>query len=159
MTKERFLAANAIALITHTIAQPFDLIKIRSQMLQEGKTFIGIGMQRGWYPMEIGQEILNAGGGLKKFYSSIDAFLIRTLTYTTARTWSFLYFYDWINPDPRRQARPDYYAAAGLAGGAIAGIVTNPVEIVFARMQVDEMYPEIARRNYKHFFDGLFRVS
>jgi len=50
MNKERFYAANAIALITHTITQPFDLIKVRSQMLQEGKTFTGLGFQRGWYP-------------------------------------------------------------------------------------------------------------
>jgi dicarboxylate transporter 10 len=89
----------------------------------------------------------------------MDAFLIRTLTYTTARTWSFLYFYDRINPDPRRQARPDYYAFAGLAGGLLAGIATNPFEIVLTRMQADEMYPVGARRGYKHFFDGLFRVA
>lgn len=109
--------------------------------------------------MQIAEEIFSAGGGLKKFYTSIDAFLFRTVAYTTARTWGFLYFYDWINPDPRRQARPDYYAAAGIAGGAIAGIVTTPFDVVFTRMQVDELYPESARRNYKHFFDGLFRVS
>lgn len=45
---------------------------------------------------------MRAGGGLKKFYSSFDAFFLRTVGYTTARVWSFLYFYDWINPDPRR---------------------------------------------------------
>ena len=59
-------------------------------------------MQRGWYPMQIAEEIYNSGGGLRKFYTSIDAFVIRTFAYTTARTWGFLYFYDWINPDPRR---------------------------------------------------------
>jgi hypothetical protein len=66
---------------------------------------------------------------------------VRTFSYTTARVWGFLYFYDWINPDPRRLARPDYFVAAGAAGGLLAGIITNPTEIVFARMQVDEMYP------------------
>jgi hypothetical protein len=89
----------------------------------------------------VAEEILNAGGGLRKFYTSIDGFLIRTFTYTTLRTSCFLYFYDWINPDPRRLARPDYFVAAGVAGGLIAGLISNPVEIVFARMQVDEMYP------------------
>ena len=71
----------------------------------------------------------------------IDAFVVRTFAYTTARVWSFLYFYDWINPDPRRLARPDYYVMAGLAGGFVGGVISNPAEIVFARMQVDEMYP------------------
>ena len=66
---------------------------------------------------------------------------MRTFSYTTARVWGFLYFYDWINPDPRRLARPDYFVAAGAAGGLLAGIITNPTEIVFSRMQVDEMYP------------------
>jgi hypothetical protein len=47
---------------------------------------------------------------------------------------------------------------AGLAGGAVAGVVTNPIETVFARMQVDELYPEANRRNYKNFFDGLMKT-
>jgi len=87
-------------------------------------------------------ETFNAGGGLRKFYSKLDAFVIRTMAYTTARVWGFLYFYDWINPDPRRQARNDFYAYAGIAGGLAGGILSNPAEIVFTRMQVDEMYPE-----------------
>jgi len=29
-----------------------------------------------------------------------------------------------------------------MAGGMTAGILSNPFEIVFKRMQVDEMYPE-----------------
>ena len=49
--------------------------------------------------------------------------------------------------------------AAGVAGGFISGVVTNPIDLIFARMQVDEMYPERARRNYKHFLDGLYKVS
>ena len=56
MNKERFFAANAIALITHTIVsnhhiilqtQPLDLVKTRTQLLQEGKGFTGIGFRRG----------------------------------------------------------------------------------------------------------------
>jgi hypothetical protein len=50
MNPESFVAANVMALITHTITQPLDTVRLRSQMLQEGKTFIGLGMQRGWYP-------------------------------------------------------------------------------------------------------------
>lgn len=85
--------------------------------------------------------------------------MLRTVSYTTARVWAFCYFYDKVNTDPRRIARPDYFVAAGLTGGLVAGLVTNPFEIVFARMQADEMYPTQARRNYKHFLDGFFKVS
>jgi len=94
---------------------------------------------------------------IDEFYR-IDAFLVRTFTYTTARIWGFLYFYDKLNADPRRVARPDFMVAAGVAGGFVAGVITNPVDIVFARMQVDELYPEAGRRNYKHFLDGLYKV-
>lgn len=83
---------------------------------------------------------------------------MRTFAYTTARVWGYCYFYDWINKDPRRLARPDFLALAGAAGGFVAGVITNPVDIVFARMQVDELYPEAGKRNYKHFIDGLYRV-
>ncbi|MFS8160625.1 MAG: MC/SLC25 family protein [Candidatus Roizmanbacteria bacterium] len=85
--------------------------------------------------------------------------MLRTVSYTTARVWAFCYFYDKVNPDSRRLARPDYLVAAGLTGGFIAGLITNPVEVVFTRMQADEMYPVQARRNYKHFLDGLMKVS
>jgi hypothetical protein len=109
--------------------------------------------------MQVLNETYAAGGGIKKFYSSWDAFAIRTLTYTTARIWGFLTFYDWINPDARRVARLDFYAYAALAGGAMGGLLANPFQIVFARMQVDEMYPERARRNYRGFLDGITKVA
>jgi solute carrier family 25 (mitochondrial oxoglutarate transporter), member 11 len=105
------------------------------------------------------RDISAAGGGFKKFYSCPDAFFLRTVTYTTARIWGFLYFYDWMNPDPRRQARQDFYAMAAYAGGLVGGVLSNPFEIVFTRMQADEMYPEQCRRNYKNFADGLIKVA
>lgn len=42
MNKDRFFAANALALITHSLTQPFDMVKSRAQILQEGKGFNGI---------------------------------------------------------------------------------------------------------------------
>lgn len=95
---------------------------------------------------------------MRRFYTSLDGFVIKTMAYTTARVWSFLLFYDWLNPDPRRTARPDWMIMAGAGGGFIAGVVTNPIDLVFARMQVDELYPEQCRRNYKNFLDGLTRA-
>jgi hypothetical protein len=46
------------------------MVKIRSQMLQEGKTFCGLGMQRGYYPFQILEEIHMAGGGIAKYYKT-----------------------------------------------------------------------------------------
>lgn len=46
-----------------------------------------------------------------------------------------------------------------LAAGGIAGIVGNPGEIIMVRMQGDFAKPPEKRLNYKHCFDGLFKVS
>jgi hypothetical protein len=81
------------------------------------------------------------------------------VAYTTARVWGFTYFYDKLNKDPRRLARPDSFVLAGVLGGFTAGVVTNPVDIVFNRMQVDELYPEAARRNYRNILHGLYKVG
>lgn len=159
MTKERFYAANVVALITHAVTQPFDLIKVRSQMLQEGKNFNGLGLNRGYNPFQIYTEIAEAGGGYKTWYTSYSGFVSKTLAYTTSRVWLYLYFYDRLNKDPRRHARPDKTAYAGILGGMMAGIVSNPLEIVFTRMQVDQLYPRGYKRNYTGLYDGLSKVA
>lgn len=120
--------------------------------------YTGTGFQKGFPIAQVFNEIHAAGGGMRKFWTSLDGYVARTMAYTTARCWGFLYFYDWFNPDPRRTGK-DGLIFAGLIGGAIAGVVTNPVELVFTRMQVDEIYPDSYRRNYKSFFDGLMRAS
>jgi hypothetical protein len=155
MNFERFCAANTIALVTHALTQPIDLVKTRSQMLQEGRPFTGIGFERGFYPFNIFDEIHRSGGGIRAMFTGLDAFAVRTIGYTTARTWAFLYFYDWINPDPRRNARMDSMFTAALFGGMVAGVLTNPIELVYTRMQADAMYPEAYRRNYTSFAQGL----
>lgn len=96
---------------------------------------------------------------MRKMYSSLDGFVFRTMAYTTARLSGFLYFYDWLNPDPRRTARISNMAITGLLGGFVGGVLCNPAELVFARMQVDEVYPEGYKRNYKHFFDGVHKAA
>lgn len=159
MNKERFFAANIIALLTHTITQPFDLIKVRSQMLQEGKTFNGIGLYRGYNAYTIFEEISKAGGSYKTWYTAWDGFFARTFTYTTCRVWAYLFFLDRMNKDPRRYPRPDTQCFAGIAGGLVAGIVTNPIEIVYTRMQVDDLYPKGYKRGYTSLYDGLVKTG
>ena len=109
--------------------------------------------------MQMFNEIHQAGGGISNMMTSWDGFLAKTMAYTTARVWGFLLFYDKLNPDPRRTARIDYYIMAGMGGGFLAGVVTNPIDLVFTRMQVDELYPEQCRRNYRGILDGLMRAT
>lgn len=109
-------------------------------MFQEGKTFHGIGFQRGDNPYVMLTEIAKQGGGLKKYYTSYEGFLLKTVGYTTARVGAFCYFYDWINGDPRRYARPEKLLMSAIPAGLIAGLISNPFEIVFSRMQADDLY-------------------
>jgi len=66
---------------------------------------------------------------------------------------------DKVNPDTRRVARWDKFIPAALVGGVVAGVVTNPFELVFARMQVDQLYHPSARHNYRNYFDGLVKAG
>lgn len=68
---------------------------------------------------------------MKKFYTSYEGFAIRTVGYTTVRTASFLYFYDWFNKDPRRYARPEMLLYTAIPAALITGVLTNPFELVF----------------------------
>lgn len=52
----------------------------------------------------------------------------------------------------------DWMAMSAMAGGLVAGVAINPIDMVFTRMQVDELYPEAYRRNYKNVVDGLLKV-
>jgi hypothetical protein len=159
MNKDRFVAANVLALITHAITQPLDLIKVRAQCMQEGKTFNGLGIQRGYNSYQLFSEISHAGGAYKTWYTSYEGFFLKTFAYTNARIGAYLWFFDRLNHDPRRYARPDRQIMAGIAGGLVAGFLTNPIEIVFARMQTDDMFPTTRRRNYTSFYDGLVKTT
>jgi hypothetical protein len=86
-------------------------------MLQEGKRFTRIVFRRALHIIDVFNDIYAEGGGIKKFYSSFGAFLLRTVVNTTTRIWGYLSFYDWINPDARRQPKPDFYAYTGIEVG------------------------------------------
>lgn len=94
---------------------------------------------------------------MKKFYTSYEGFALKTIAYNSIRISSFLYFYDWINHDPRRYAKPEKLLYAAIPGGLIAGLLTNPFELVFTRMQAEDMYHKNYRRNYASFWDGLIK--
>ena len=79
------------------------------------------------------------------------------MSYTTFRTACFLYFFDIFNQDPRRYARPEWLQYPAFFGGMAAGILSNPFEIVFSRMQADPLYT--VGRGYKSFYDGFLKTA
>lgn len=96
---------------------------------------------------------------MKKFYTSYEGFAIRTVGYTTVRTASFLYFYDWFNKDPRRYARPEMLLYTAIPAALITGVLTNPFELVFTWMQAEPMYHKNYRRGYNTFWEGLLKAN
>lgn len=56
-------------------------------------------------------------------------------------------------------ARLDKFVMAGVAGGFIAGVLQNPFELVYTRMQVEELYPRAYQRGYTSFADGFAKVA
>jgi hypothetical protein len=44
-------------------------------------------------------------------------------------------------------------------GGFAAGVLANPVEIVYNRQAADALYPRHLQRNYSNFFDGLLKCN
>lgn len=48
---------------------------------------------------------------------------------------------------------------ASFCGGFAAGVVTNPVDIVYNRQAADALLPNQIRRNYTSFLDGLIKVN
>ncbi|MFM7852304.1 MAG: MC/SLC25 family protein, partial [Flammeovirgaceae bacterium] len=48
---------------------------------------------------------------------------------------------------------------SGFLGGFTAGVMSNPIEIVYNRQVADGLLPNHLKRNYSNFFDGLLKVN
>ena len=51
------------------------------------------------------------------------------------------------------------FSIAGFLGGFTAGVISNPIEIVYNRQAADALLPNHLKRNYSNFFDGLLKVN
>lgn len=48
---------------------------------------------------------------------------------------------------------------SSLIAGGVGSIFGTPADLILIRMQSDQTLPLEQRRNYKHFFDALARIS
>ncbi|XP_071443757.1 mitochondrial dicarboxylate carrier isoform X1 [Hetaerina americana] len=136
------LASAGAACCTH----PLDLLKVHLQTQQEGKLSI----------IRLTFNIVKQQGVLA-LYNGLSASLCRQLTYSTTRFGIYEVAKQTVAPSG--EAIPFYQrvAMASLAG-ACGGFIGTPADMVNVRMQNDIKLPVDKRRNYKHAFDGLFRV-
>lgn len=50
-------------------------------------------------------------------------------------------------------------AYAGFMGGFCAGVLTNPIDVVYNRQVADALYPDHLKRNYTSLIDGLIKAN
>lgn len=84
--------------------------------------------------------------------------IARSLWYGGFRAYFWSLSYNYFNPDPRRSPHWGVSFLAGFLGGFCAGVVANPVDIVYNRQVADALYPQHLQRNYSSFLDGLMKV-
>ncbi|CAD5224395.1 unnamed protein product [Bursaphelenchus xylophilus] len=135
------LAGAGGAMVTH----PLDLIKVH---LQTQQTKIAL-------PTLVKQ--VYRSDGISGFYNGLTASVLRQMTYSLSR----FAVYEGVKKqvDDGKGPMP-FYQKVALAGfsGAIGGFVGQPADLVNVRMQNDMKLPAAERRNYKHAFDGIYRI-
>lgn len=136
------LASAGAACCTH----PLDLLKVHLQTQQEGKLSI----------IRLTGHIIKEQGVLA-LYNGLSASLCRQLSYSTTRFGIYEVAKQSVAPHGEEISFPTRVAMAAAAGAA-GGFIGTPADMVNVRMQNDIKLPPEKRRNYKHAFDGLFRV-
>lgn len=89
----------------------------------------------------------------------MSAGLLRQATYTTTRLGVYQFLEDGYKE--RNGVLPGFFwkLLYGMSAGGIGAIVGTPAEITLVRMTADGRLPPAERRNYKHAFDALARIT
>ncbi|KAF5293599.1 hypothetical protein FQA39_LY03084 [Lamprigera yunnana] len=136
------LASAGAACITH----PLDLLKVQMQTQQEGKISL----------LQLTKNIIKKQG-VTALYNGLSASLCRQLTYSTTRFGMYEITKQTVQKSGVEAGFGTKVAIAAISG-AVGGFVGTPADMVNVRMQNDIKLPPEKRRNYKHAFDGLWRV-
>jgi hypothetical protein len=157
----------AISLFTGVLTAPAELVKTRSQLLQEGRVVHGWNQYRGVPSIRLIYEVVDSGAGVRGLWKGLDTVIVKSLATGFSRTYLWCLIYNYTNPDPRRiffillkGAR--YWPAVSLSNfmtGFAVGVAVNPFEIVYTRQVTDSILPAQTRRNYTSFLNGLLRVN
>lgn len=96
--------------------------------------------------------------GFLAIYNGLSAALLRQATYSTTRFAIYETTKKSLINENKKSLQ--FFESILLAGfsGATGGFFGTPADLVNVRMQNDPKLPVEQRRNYKHCFDGLFRI-
>jgi hypothetical protein len=148
-----------ISMLTNIGLAPFELAKVRAQLLQEGRKLHGFGTERGSPMVRNMTAILDSGAGLRGLWTGFDTLFARSIWYGTVRSYLWCLCYNRVNPDPRRSPHWSVASLASFSAGFMSGVITNPIDIVYNRQAADALYPDFLRRNYSNLIDGLIKVN
>lgn len=138
-----FWLGGVAATIAASITHPLDLTKVRLQASGDKRMI-----------ESIRKTVRTAGA--RGLFDGISGTWMRQMSYSLCRFWAYDESKKLIGAGKDSPAWK--LAAAGSMAGGIAGLVGNPGEIIMVRMQADMAKPPEKRLNYKHCFDGLFRM-
>lgn len=142
------IASIGAVLITH----PLDTIKVQLQTQQHARF--------GFFGMTVN---IVKNNGFFALYNGISAAVLRQATYSTTRFACYEIVKDLVTNSSSNSKPKDmpFYQKILIAGmsGAIGGIIGAPADLTNVRMQNDSKLPANQRRNYKHCFEALFRIT
>jgi len=150
----KFLFGGLSGCMATCIVQPVDLIKTRMQLSPKGEYKSSLDALTKIYKQE----------GIRNMYKGLTAGLFRQTTYTTTRLGVFNVLQDYyttVNPETGKATPPNFLQKLliGSIAGGVGSIVGTPAEVSLIRMTSDGRLPVAERRNYKHVFDALARIS
>ncbi|CAG8492063.1 3653_t:CDS:2 [Diversispora eburnea] len=138
-------AASCFAcLITH----PLDTTKVRLQTVKGINKTGAVGMMINIIKL----------GGIGGIYSGLSASILRQATYSTMRFGVYDRLQNYLTKEGEKLSFVKKIFCASI-GGCVGGAFGNPADVVMVRMQNDAELPPELRRNYKHAFEGLYRIT
>jgi len=144
----KFVVSGLAGVSGWMFVHPFDVLKVRMQVSETKVSAVGM----------IGK--IYSKEGIPGLYSGLSAAVTRQLTYTTLRLGLYDVIREKISAGNAKGEVPfALKLATGLTAGATAATICCPVEVSLVRMQADGNRPVADRRNYKHIFDAMYRVS
>lgn len=90
-----------IGVTAGTLSLPFELLKVRAQLLQEGRVIHGFSAFRGVPTFKLAYEIIDSGVGLRGLWKGFDTALVRSIYGSALRTYLWCNIYNSMNKDPR----------------------------------------------------------
>ncbi|KAJ8712552.1 hypothetical protein PYW07_005394 [Mythimna separata] len=144
-----FIIGGTSGMMGISVVQPADLLKTRMQLLgKEGKNLT---------MMAVAKSILQKEG-VRGFYRGLTAALFRQATYGTGRLGAFNALFDMHKAKYGPPSFPKK-VVLGMGAGAFGAWIGTPAEVALIRMTADGRLPKEKRRNYKHVFNALGRIT